>query len=107
MPDIDKMRIEKVRSASESELADFHPDFTDERLSPLLLHYKARNYPKSLSESESIEWEKWRTAKINSELPAFMKSLQKLAASTTDDSKIFILQELQLWAESIAPIENE
>lgn len=106
VPDIDKMRIEKVRSASESELADFHPDFTDERLSPLLLHYKARNYPKSLSESESIEWEKWRTAKINSELPAFMKSLQKLAASTTDDSKIFILQELQLWAESIAPAED-
>ena len=105
VPDIDKMRIEKVRSAGESELADFHPEFTDERLSPLLLHYKARNYPKSLSEPESIEWEKWRTAKINSALPSFMKSMQKLAASTTDDSKIFILQELQLWAESIAPVD--
>lgn len=107
VPDIDKMRIEKVRNASEPELADFHPDFVDERLSPLLLHYKARNFPKTLSESESIEWEKWRTAKLNAELPAFIKSLQKLATSTTDESKLFILQELQLWAESIAPGDND
>lgn len=105
VPDIDKMRIEKVRNASEQELADFHPDFTDERLSPLLLHYKARNYPKTLSESEQIEWEKWRSAKIARELPAFFVSLQKLAKTTTDENKTFILQELQLWAESIATEE--
>lgn len=104
VPDIDKMRIEKVRNCSEQDLADFHPDFTDERLDPLLLHYKARNYPKSLSEDEAITWEKWRSAKITAELPVFVKSLQKLA-TTTDENKLFILQELQLWAESIAPID--
>ncbi len=104
VPDIDKMRIEKVRNCSEQDLADFHPDFTDERLDPLLLHYKARNYPKSLSEDEAIAWEKWRSAKITAELPVFVKSLQKLA-TTTDENKLFILQELQLWAESIAPAD--
>ncbi len=105
VPDIDKMRIEKVRNASESELTDFHPDFADERLSPLLLHYKARNFPNSMSESEASEWEKWRAAKIMRELPAFMKLLQKLVVNETDENKLFILQELQLWAESIMPAE--
>ena len=105
VPDVDKMRMEKVRHADANKLADFHPNFTDERLEPLLLHYKARNFPKSLSEIEQIEWEKWRTAKLNAELPAFVKSLQKLATSTTDEKKLFILQELQLWAESIMPVD--
>ena len=105
VPDIDKMRIETVRNASESELADFHPNFTDERLDKLLLHYKARNFPKSLAEDEAIAWEKWRAAKISAELPSFVKSLQKLSSETTDENKSFILQELHLWAESILPTD--
>jgi len=106
VPDVDRLRIETVRNASERELADFHPDFNDERLSPLLLHYKARNYPKSLSEDEVLEWEKWRSGRITSTLPSFIKSLQKLS-KTNDENTQFILQELQLWAESIAPSELE
>lgn len=103
VPDVDKIRMEKVRTANVNELADFHPNFTDERLEPLLMHYKARNYPKSLSEDESVAWEKWRVNRINSQMPNYVKSLQRLSASVTDENKQFILQELQLWAESIAP----
>ena len=103
--DGDKMRIETVRNASGNELADFHPNFVDERLEPLLLHYKARNFPKSLSEQEAIIWEKWRTDRINAALPAFTSSLQKISSTTTDENKIFILTELQLWAESIMPAD--
>ena len=105
VPAIDRMRIETVRNASERELADFHPNFTDERLDPLLLHYKARNYPKSLAEEESVIWENWRSAKISAEMPSFMKSLQKLLSQITDENKLFILQELHLWAESIMPAD--
>lgn len=105
VPAIDRMRIETVRNASERELADFHPNFTDERLDPLLLHYKARNYPKSLAEEESVIWENWRSSKIAAELPIFMKSLQKLSSQITDENKQFILQELHLWAESIMPAD--
>lgn len=103
--DGDKMRIEKVRSATKDELADFHPNFVDERLDPLLLHYKARNFPKSLSQDESIAWEKWRSDRITAGLPAFMNSLQKISSTTTDENKIYILQELHLWAESILPAD--
>ena len=105
VPDVDKMRIEKVRNANETELADFHPNFTDERLDPLLLHYKARNFPKSLAEDEAIVWEKWRVDRINASLPTFAKSLQKLSESITDENKLFVLQELHLWAESILPAD--
>ncbi|HMS93093.1 MAG TPA: exodeoxyribonuclease I [Candidatus Saccharibacteria bacterium] len=104
--DRDKIRIETVRNASERELVDFHPQFDDERLSPLLLHYKARNYPNTLSESEVAEWESWRSVRIGTKLAPFMASLAKLT-STATDSQQFILQELQLWAESIAPMSDD
>jgi exodeoxyribonuclease-1 len=101
--DRDRLRIETVRNARPRELADFHPEFTDERLNPLLLHYKARNFPQSLSEDESRAWEMWRADHINERLPQFMKSLQSIAAKEQDEQKQFVLQELQLWAESIIP----
>lgn len=107
VPDVDKLRIEKVRHADANALADLHPEFTDERLNGLLLHYKARNYPQSLAEDEVGAWEEWRAARIKKQLPDFVGRLQKLAAThTTDDSKQYILQELQLWAESIVPFED-
>ncbi|MDB5186881.1 MAG: Exodeoxyribonuclease [Candidatus Saccharibacteria bacterium] len=101
--DRDRLRIETVRNANPRELADFNPEFTDERLPELLLHYKARNYPQSLSEDESRAWESWRANHINARLPEFMKSLHKIAATEQDENKQFVLQELQLWAESIIP----
>ena len=103
--DRDRLRIETVRNANARELADFHPEFSDERLSPLLLHYKARNFPESLSEDESRDWEQWRSAHITKHLPKFITSLQRLAAGESESEKQFILQELQLWAESIVPVE--
>jgi exodeoxyribonuclease-1 len=102
MPDVDKMRSEAVRNASEDQLADLHPNFTDERLDPLLLHYKARNFPNSLAEDEMVIWEEWRAGRINASLPTFLESLRKLSVNA-DENKTFILQELQLWAESIIP----
>ena len=107
VPDIDKIRIEKVRHASERELADFHPAFTDDRLPELLLHYKARNFPRSLAEDESAAWEKWRSKKITASLPEFMKSLGRLSSTIKDENKQFLLQELQLWAESVVPIDTD
>ena len=102
----DKIRIEAVRNAGPDTLADFNPEFNDERLAPLLLRYKARSFPETLSESEADEWEAWRTERIKKQLPDFMKSLQKLSTTVNDESQQFLLQELQLWAESIVPEES-
>jgi exodeoxyribonuclease I len=104
--DVDAMRIEKVRNADAQALADLHPEFVDERLPDLLLHYKARNFPSSLAEDEVILWETWRAGRIQRQLPMFLKRLQALS-KTTDDDKQFVLQELQLWAESIVPLDED
>lgn len=103
--DRDRLRVETVRNASERELADYHPEFSDERLNGLLLHYKARNFPKSLTEDEAREWELWRSKHIQERLPLFLKSLQRLGATETSEDKQFILQELQLWLESVMPVD--
>lgn len=102
--DRDRLRVETVRNTSSNELADFHPEFQDDRLAPLLLHYKARSFPETLSQDEAARWEAWRAEHILSRLPAFTKSLERLM-TTSDESKQFLLQELQLWAESIYPSE--
>ena len=100
--DRDRLRVEAVRNADECELTDFHPEFQDERLTPLLLHYKARNFPRSLSEDDLAQWETWRAQHLQAQLPQFMASLQRLAPTATDEQQ-FILQELQLWAEAVLP----
>lgn len=102
----DKIRIESVRNADAKSLADFHPEFEDSRLPDLLLHYKARNYPSSLSEDEVAKWDTWRAERLTAQLPAFMQSLQRLVRSESDDKR-FVLEELQLWAEAIMPAPDE
>ena len=103
--DADKLRVQTVAAASEKDLADFHPNFQDERLSELLLHYKARSFPKSLTADDAVAWEKWRVARLQSQLPDFMKSVARLSKGELSDNQQFILQELQLWLESIAPTD--
>ena len=106
VPDIDKVRIEAVRSADADSLADFHPEFRDERLPSLLLHYKARNYPSSLSKDERSAWETWRSEHLKAQLPKFAATLKRLDKTVTSDSGRFILEELQLWAEDIMPADD-
>lgn len=103
--DRDRLRVETVRNATERELADFHPEFVDERLTPLLLHYKARNYPRTLSDGEMTAWEQWRSERLHKQLPKVLKSLQRLS-SDADESHQYILQEVQLWVESVLPAED-
>lgn len=100
------MRVLSVGSANEATLSDLHPEFQDERLSPLLLHYKARNYPRSLSADESAAWEKWRVEHLQKQLPGFMKSMERISRQDLNDKQQFIMQELQLWLESVAPIDG-
>ncbi len=100
--DKDKGRMAVVRAASGAELADFHPEFADERLTELLLRYKARWYPASLDEGEQIQWEEYRARKISAALPGYLKQLATLSKKGDDT---FLFEELQLWAESIFPAE--
>ena len=104
--DADRMRVLSIGTANEATLSDLHPEFQDDRLNSLLLHYKARNYPRSMSADESAAWEVWRVDHLQKQLPAFMKSIDRLSRQELTDKQQFIIQELQLWLESIAPTDN-
>ncbi len=97
----DKTRCAAVRRATINELADFHPDFHDSRLPDLLLHYKARNFENTLSDSEHKKWEDYRMRRIKSHQNAYIKAIQEIA--TRPDADQYILQELQLWYQSLLP----
>ena len=96
----DKTRCAAVRRATLNDLADFHPDFHDPRLPDLLLHYKARNFERALTESEHARWEEYRMNRIKAAQNQYIKDIQQLAAAGKDP---FILEELQLWYQSILP----
>ena len=103
----DDIKIETVRNSSARELADFHPDFSDERLSELLLHYKARSFPKSLSSQEKEIWEEYRAKNIQKMMPKFIQEFQEIVARQDLSSKEeFILEEIKLWLENIMPDSN-
>ena len=93
--DQDKIKVEAVRNADARKLSDFHPDFDDERLPELLLHYKGRNFPETLSEFEMEKWEQYRRARLERQLPKFLEELEMVK----DD---FIQEELKLYLESLA-----
>lgn len=103
----DKLRAEAVRSATSAELAALSPNFTDERLTAMYPRYKARNYPNTLSSEERADYEQYRSARLSRQTPSFARQLQ-LAAMRKDltSHQQFVLEELKLWYESIAPYSD-
>ena len=93
--DQDRRKVAEVRNVGTEKLADFHPEFDDERLPELLLHYKGRNFPETLSEHENEQWEKYRRARLERQLPQFLAELE-----TVEDD--FVKEELRLYLESLA-----
>jgi exodeoxyribonuclease-1 len=94
--DADRVKVAAVRNAEPNQLADFYPDFIDERLPELLLHYKGRNYPECLSETEADEWRKYKNARIMRLAPKFIEELKE---KYSEDE--FIGEELKLYFESL------
>ena len=92
--DRDRIKVAAVRNAEPGRLADFHPEFDDERLPELLLHYKGRNFPETLSESEMEKYEVYRQARLQRQAGRFMQEIEKV-----EDE--FLKQELLLYMQSL------
>jgi len=107
----DKTKMRVVRAAGENGLADLHLDFADNRLEKLLLLYKARQFPKSLSADEQAAWQSYREAVLlsgdqESRLSKYFRRISELAnLSEITQDKLFLLEELKLYGESIMPYE--
>ena len=94
--DRDRIKVTAVRNAKPNELVDFHPEFDDERLPELLLHYKGRNFPETLSESENEKWEEYKKARLERQTPKFLTELQSIY-----ERDEFVAEELKLYFESL------
>ena len=92
----DRVKVAAVRNAEPNRLADFYPEFDDERLPELLLHYKGRNFPQTLSEHENQKWEAYRRARLERQAPKFLAELERVYQQDE-----YIGEELKLYFESL------
>jgi len=100
-----------LRAAEPHDIAVISQDFRDLRLREIAPLYKARNFSKQLTDDERTAWEAYRyeqlmTGGAGSRLAKFMHRLGQLAPTTSDPEKQFLLEELQLYAESIMPVQE-
>ncbi len=109
--DADKKKISTVRAADETKLADLNPDFNDSRLKKLLVLYKARQFPKSLNETEQKEWDLYRTTRLmsgdsGSRIEKYVARINELSSEPSlKDKNRYLLEELLLYGQSIIPYE--
>ena len=100
-----------VRNADENKLADMHPEFNDARLDKLLLLYKARQFPKSLTGDEQKTWQVYRSHKLldgdkTGTLTKYFERINGLASNQElSQAQSFLLEELKLYGESIMPYD--
>ncbi len=109
--DADKIKMRAVRAADKEKITDLRLDFVDERLQALLPLYKARNFPKYLDPDEQETWEKFKQHRLlsggeESRLAKYFLKINELYARPgISEAEKYVLEELRLYGESIAPIE--
>lgn len=102
--DRDKLRAETVRNATVAELKNLQPAFDDERLAELYPRYRARNFPQVVTDTDRGLYEAYRVARLQRTIPSFMREITTISQRTDLTShQNYILQELQLWLESVMP----
>ena len=52
----DRRICDQIQTLSTDEIGTFQPSFKDKNLATLFLHFKGRNYPQLLSDSEAEDW---------------------------------------------------
>ena len=109
LDDRDHTMMETVRTSDAHQLAALDPQFHDVRLSGLWPLYKARNFSSILSDEERAAWEvlcarRLTSGGTKSRLARYFGRLQTLAQLPhLSAEKQYLLEELQLYGESIAP----
>ena len=105
----DKSAMQAVRTAPLEGLTELAASLHDARLKTLLPLYKARNYPSSLTSEERAQWDSFCAEKLFSgeQASRLAKYFARLGELSKDNpatgDKAFLLQELQLYGESIMP----
>lgn len=105
----DRLTSNQLLAASPEKLAEW-PDnsFQDKRLNTLLFRYRARNFPKSLSEEETLRWQRFCHSRlVDGEFGAgltveqFQQHLLTLAQREQGDREQQLLNQLSGWAQKL------
>lgn len=110
--DADRTGMSVVRAADSDEIASLDIEFHDQRLNGLLPLYKARNFKQALDSDQMAEWEKYRhnfllSGGESSRAAKYFEKLSVLMSQYASDAqKQYLLQELQLYGESIIPEQD-
>lgn len=101
-PRDDQRLYPQIRAADGEQLTHMPAPFSDERLNELLLRYRARHWPESLSEDEVTQWQQHRHRRLVSDpalasiqWPAYRETLQRLFIERPE--KHALLTELATW----------
>lgn len=105
--DGDRKLFTKVQQTNPKEFGNIADEFKDERLKALWPLYKARNFPKFLTDTERITWESYRSQKLlgkDNRLQQYFTQLESFTQQPNlSKSQQYLLEELKLYAESLIP----
>ena len=108
IPDEDRRTLQRLLALPPDELAAATAVFEDERLPVLLLRYRARNFPDSLSPAEAEEWEAFRYERLVSGegggpgLEEWQQQIEaRLQDASLDPRHRRILEALQSWGDML------
>ena len=108
----DRRTLQRLRELDAQQLADRRPAFHDARLEELLLRYRARNFPETLSDDDRSHWQQHCAARLHRgeggalTLAAYFERIDALAEIATaegDERRQALLEALYDYAEGIAP----
>lgn len=107
--DADRRLMSAIQRSSPTELSESSWDFQDPRLPLMLLRYRARNWPDSLSQEEWDTWQEDRKRRLTRPpgspffgLAAFQAELAEARRnSAKDPESVRLLDELQAWTDEL------
>ncbi len=107
IPNSDRLICNQVLAAEPGQLAEWAVNpFKDNRLNKLLFRYRARNFPHSLNEDESVRWQRFCQARLvdgefgaSLTLEQFQQQLLTLGQTETGDREQALLEQLSRWVQ--------
>lgn len=106
----DRRRLDQLRALPPAALATARVGFDDPRLAELLLRWRARNHPDTLSPEEAAQWQQHREARLLAgecgartlaQLQERLDTLAEQAMEQGDERAESILGALADWAEHL------
>ena len=104
MDNADKRIGNQLQSLDTNKLREFHPKFKDQKLNTLLMHFKARNYPESLTEDESEDWFETVQGRVQAgengylSIDEYFQRIQSMREQHPNKEKLW--QQLEAYGES-------